>query len=217
LFISGSLNRQTEWSDSVVAHEFFHHVVAEANLAPGAPGGPHSGRSAPALAWSEGLPTGLGQIVLESPRYVTEQQNQLWSVDIDTGMEGFRPDGTSTLPTLPQSPRSTISGSSNGTQTGNVDEFLVSMLVYDIFDSNAAPETHDKFTTDAQRRFGADVLFNHASGMSFGDRGSNGVDLVDFIDRFRSMSSNSMDNELVCLTKERAFNYDHFQSMTCMP
>ena len=148
---------------------------------------------------------------------MTEQQNWLWSINVDTGMQGFVTDTTTTQSTLMESPRPTISGTSDGTQTGDVDEFLVSMLVYDIFDSNAASETHDKFTTDAQRRFGADVLFNHASGMSFGDRGGNGVDLVDFIDRFRSMSSNAMDNELVCLTKERAFNYDHFQSLTCMP
>ena len=201
LWINGTDDAQDEWDETVIAHEYSHFIIRKLVLDE-LPGGPHGAiRSSPALSWSEGLATALGQRELGRSLYVSESKVGSFTVDIESGTQDINPG----------SPNEFFN-TSDGTATGDVIEWLDSMIVWDLMDP--ANETHDRISKEP---FALNILFDPPPDGKFVDRAGNGVDLVDYLDHFRTGSVNRFDQELMCLTLERKFPYDGFASAATCP
>ncbi len=74
---------ETQWSDSVVAHEVGHWVMNSYGVSP-REGGAHSANMplAPGLAWSEGYATWFGAVVRNDPVYLDRQGGTTFWLDI---------------------------------------------------------------------------------------------------------------------------------------
>jgi hypothetical protein len=199
LWINGDADSQDEWDETVIAHEYSHFIIRKLSLGD-LPGGPHGGkRSSPDLSWSEGLATALGQRALGRSLYASESKNSSFTVDIESGTQDISQPGN-------------FLDTSDHTATGNVIEWLDSMIVWDLLDP--ANEPHDRISKEP---FSLNILFDPPPAGKFIDRAGNGVDLVDYLDHFRSGSVQRFDRELMCLVLERQFPYDGFSVPASCP
>jgi hypothetical protein len=203
--VNGTQDDQDEWDDSVLAHEFMHFAFANLGHTP-LPTGPHNGRVGPALAFSEGLATALGQQVLGRSLYESETQTLYFNRDLEVGMSFIIEESEQLI--AYRGADKLFFDTSDHRATGDVSEYLVAMVLWDLMDDSTA-EIHDHL---GKRKYTTRVLFDPPESGSYVDRDGNGVDLVDFLDHFRAGLTAPLDNELYCLTSERKFPYDAYSS-----
>jgi hypothetical protein len=149
-----------EYDDLVLLHEYGHfwqYLYSRSD----SPGGSHSSQSQvdPQLAWGEGSATYFGNLAKGTSLYLDT---------IATGI-GVRSDIESLASTVPL-------GTSDGTQSGNHSEALVSAVLWDLTDS-----TNEAKDTLASRN-GVFSALAYLKSASFSDRATAGADLVDFLD-----------------------------------
>jgi hypothetical protein len=178
IFIKGPAHNTDEFDDSVIAHEFMHHVLTTL-IGPG-PGGRHgpTWQSVPTLAFHEGAATALGSHVLKLPNYYDSSTTGgfgAWIVGIETI------DATAMGRTSP-------AGTEDGTQSGKVSEGLISYVLWDLLDSDTK-EADDRFPGAELQTVGA--LFDYLPKKERKDRGGTDVDLVDFLDGWRCEDTES--------------------------
>lgn len=160
------------------------------------PGGQGREISGPRLAWSEGAATGLGQIALGHSRYVDSRTGGITGYDIETGtsVSGGTPAGFA-------------QDTSNHQQDGEVSEYLIAMVLWDLDDP--ANEAHDPF--NQERRLMQQSLFEVLPAKP-SDRGVWFSDFVDFLDgcrcRIDPTNPAKRDADLRTLLNERKFPYD---------
>ncbi|MEO8177739.1 MAG: hypothetical protein ABI895_02795 [Deltaproteobacteria bacterium] len=107
-----------------------------------------------------------------------------------------------------------FANTSDGTQTGDLSEYLVAMLVWDLFDP--ANEAHDKISAEQDT---ADTILQHSKQRS--SRAAPGLDLVDLLDGWRCTVNGALsggfaiDSNLTPLLQERSFTYDLTPNPAC--
>jgi hypothetical protein len=172
-------------------HEFWHFVTR--NFSDPSPmGGAHDGsQAAPQLAWNEGVATFFGQWVLGTSLYTDWVQGGTVSKFNLENIAGSQ-------------------GTSDGTMTGLVSEFLVSMVLWDLADP--ANESFDKFNSEIAGVI--DAVFNYFPGASFHDRGVSGKDLVDMLDGWRC-KGHGRDADMKTLLDSQQFPYDFATLASC--
>ena len=196
IFIGALDKDQGEFDDSVICHEFMHHVGHCLGLP--AVGGYHTfnGRTTPALAFSEGAATALGQQVLGDPTYRDVNGDVEASVDLETP-----------LLNLVLSTQGTDTGTTGG-MTGNLSEFLVSEVLWDLMDPvGGLLDPADRFDSTYKETLGSIADFLPLTNRV--DRGAAGVDLVDFLDGWRCRRPNLLGDytDLKVLLDDRMFPY----------
>ncbi|HVJ26371.1 MAG TPA: hypothetical protein VM493_02475, partial [Vicinamibacterales bacterium] len=172
IYIKGPADNTDEFDDTVIAHEFMHHVMT--TLIGRGPGGSHGPylQVEPRLAFHEGTATALGSYFLGVPAYLDSSFKPGWSVwnigveTIDTTAAG----------------RTFRAGTDDKTQSGKVSESLVSYVIWDLLDSGSK-EAHDLIS--GSERETVSSLFHYLPHDDRDDRGADGEDLVDLLDGWR--------------------------------
>jgi hypothetical protein len=187
LWIDGIPLAGDEFSDSVVVHEYSHHIAKFLGL-DNNPGGEHyvSEKLSPTFAWGEGLASGLGQSILTNPIYRSGNPRVGFYVDVESTPKGILFDADATM------------GAAYGTNpsdsmTGKVNEFLVAGLLYDVLDPANEPGNDEIDKSWAATR---QALASYLGAKDFKqyDRGYKGKDLVDFIDGWRCYETKAANN-----------------------
>ncbi|HEY5958575.1 MAG TPA: hypothetical protein VIV60_18570, partial [Polyangiaceae bacterium] len=141
---------------------------------------------------------GMGQMALGTSLYSDSMTGRTSRTDIETGVRT----GTSSS-TVDQ-------GTSNGKLDGDVSEYLVAMVLWDL--SDAANEPHDEFNRTTGPLYGSIFDFMPSIGL-LRNRGVMYADFVDFLDGFRckidSKNPAKLDAALKLLLDERKFPYDY--------
>jgi hypothetical protein len=197
LFILGTTKDPDEFDDSVISHELMHYVVSQISDDDSLGGSHDGGFSGPRLSWGEGLATGLGQIALGNSLYFDSRgSGAVVSTDLETGARV----GAGT-------PVGFAKGTKNGTQEGDISEYLIAMVLWDLQDG--ANEPHDRIDKAETALYKS--LFEVVPAANT-DRGVWFTDFVDFLDGFRCMSgpdyAAKTDPALKDLLRDRDFNYD---------
>lgn len=157
--LSGSVLDPDEWDDPVILHELGHHI-AWAYSRDDSPGGRHDGRrTTPALAWSEGLATFHASWQQADP------------VQLDVKVTGVR------QLALEAMDDERAFGTADGTPAGDVSEYLVAALLWDLHDGGAMDD--DEVSLSDELLFGP--LFGPLRALAR-DNGAPGVDLLDYLD-----------------------------------
>lgn len=166
LFVQGAPQDPDEFDDSVIAHELMHYVIAALSRDSSNGGNHQDGLSDPRLAWSEGVATGLGQIALGRAEYSDHRENSDSIYDLELGTRNGQ-----RVPAF-------AGETSNHQQDGDVSEFLVSTVLWDLDD----PANDDPF--DKARAPMLQSIFE-VLPTARTDRGARLTDFVDFLDGFR--------------------------------
>jgi hypothetical protein len=206
--VQGTEADPDEFDDPVLCHEFFHNVMS--NLSgDDSPGGNHSGQSVPTLAWSEGVATFFGVTVAEP---IPGHPALYW----DTFQGGATGNNLETADGTGGVSLASISGTADGTMTGNVDEELVASMLWDISDArDAANEPLD--LVDSRLGGIIDVVVNYLrteDNTRFKDRGVAGRDLVDFLDGWQCRTQGDKVG-MATLTLVYTFPYDWAALASC--
>jgi hypothetical protein len=190
LYINGSLDVPHHWDDPVLMHELSHLFMDHLSYDT-TPGGPHAidTYSDPAVAWSEGAATALGQNVLGYSLFIISQRAFSFGYDAET----LNP---------------VVLGTSDGTTTGQVSEQLVATVLWDLLDGRN--ELHDPIQDPA-------TTFTSLFARTPADGNGNTTDLADFLDQFRSDSSGTEDGLLNCVTNRVAYPYAYPDGVICTP
>lgn len=154
--ISGRLSDPDEWDDAILLHELAHHFAARYGR-DDSPGGAHDGDPvAPALAWSEGFATTTGAWLNGSAQV------------LDYRVTGTRATDLEAMP----DPRA--NGTDSGRADGDLSEYLVAAVLWDLLDDPAADD--DPFALDPAAVFGAAFAGLRVRDT---DAGAPGMDLLD--------------------------------------
>lgn len=162
LSVQGKEIDRDEWDDMVILKEFFKFGLARTSRDDN-PGGEHIGtRDDPRRSWTEGVSTFFACDVTGSRNYVNSLPFAVYQVlDLEeiNSPFAFKTD--------------------NGLMFGNISEYLVASLLWDIADGTNA----ESFDTLAGKRLPIyDSIFTYMDHHLFADRGPDGVDLIDFLD-----------------------------------
>lgn len=150
-----------EWDDSVIAHEIGHYVAHEFAV-DDSPGGAHDGSPVdPRLAWSEGF----------AHFYAA------WSAE-DPALLDLKATGVS-VTDLEQMALAVAYGSVDGTLSGDLSEWLVGALLWDLHDEGEEPADEDAVSVGPSAILLSAV--ERLPGLA-SDRGGPGVDLADHLD-----------------------------------
>ena len=197
VFINGDPADPDEFDNSVVAHEVMHYVIAELS-ATDSRGGAHNGYGDPRFAWDEGLATLLGQAALGTPVYsdMTEQFMAGWNLETYNDPNNF------------------VLGTVDGTQSGDMHEMLISMVLWDLMDDEN--EATDRFREESAV---LGSVFDFLPAHRTRRRGAAGIDLVDFLDGFRCTLDphdvTARDADLKVLLDDVFFRYDFEVAGVC--
>jgi hypothetical protein len=167
--VLSSADDPDEYDDTVLAHEFGHFIMAQVSDRVRAPGGDHGGQKVnPLLAWSEGSATFLGQWIVRSPQY------------LDTKATGMGPSFNI------EQIASASQGTSDGTLSGDVSEFSVAAILWDLADSAQDSVRMGLLPLSSIKDIVAnvDAVFDRLVALktTTKNRGVAGADLVDFLD-----------------------------------
>ena len=176
--ISGSATDLDENDDSVIAHEW-GHFVTQYFSAKEPIGGAHdfTMRSAAPLAWSEGVATFWGQMILNSRSYIDNSPAGLFGIDIEVvGQFGLN----NKIPLF----------TSNDKLDGDISEVWVAAILWDLWDNNpdqtsvANPASYAPYagSDNLFRDFGTLKALFDLRGKTH-NRGAKGVDLADYLDQ----------------------------------
>ena len=210
ILIDGRDTDVDEFDDPVMLHEFMHFALFNSSFT--GPGESHAKQMSAAGAFLEGLPSALAQDVMEAGRFIARSRPFIKIFDFE---EGFR------LADDPANPGSCVAdneddknacrreftkGTSNGKDTGRINEFLITMLVWDLLDRDDS-ESFDLI--DGGRAGVMHSVFEYIPTHIENDpRGIWGrPDLVNFLDGWREFVPDR-DDELKCLTEAIQFPYD---------
>jgi hypothetical protein len=149
-----------EYDDSVILHEYGHHVSSTLSKDDN-PGGPHwvTYDVDPRLAWSEGFATFFGQAVIGSPVYLDATEHSALVYDLE---------GATDL-----CPASSYLGMKQ-----DICEALVGGALWDIHDN--LQESYDVLAMGPEEIL--EVVTGYLADPTNSDRGVVGADLVDFLD-----------------------------------
>lgn len=161
VYLAGSDVDDDAFDDPIITHEIGHLAVAALGR-DDSPGGAHSGssRSVPALAWSEGIATWLGQRALDDPLYYDRTIRGIYKQRIDD------------LTDVPL-------GTSNGLPWGNLSESVVAAALWDFWDPVSDVEKDRLVGLDHTVLRIALPVMKESANIKFGI--SNQADFTDFI------------------------------------
>lgn len=197
--ISGSNDSPTQWSYSVLSHEFGHYVMATYSKSPGE-GGPHyvAEASIPGLAYSEGWATAFGAYNVSTPVdvtavdpahgvkvagwdpiYIDVQEGTTFYVNIDAG-------DWSGNPSALEKP------DPNGGLDQNVNENILAGMIFKLMghpqqvtDDVKGPGTPGAASSEEYAALGAEAIFKGFQSqqlVSGVGRGYPKIDMIDFLD-----------------------------------
>jgi hypothetical protein len=130
------------------------------------PGGHHNGdRTDPLVAYGEGIATLFSMMV---------EQSAIYTDTMTTG---------GLLQDFERAAFNEVAGTSNGTVTGQVSEYLVVALIWDLLDDGTEPHDGLAVGSEAIMR----VLFDYMPTVPSRNQGVPGADLADFIAGFRAL------------------------------
>ena len=188
LSVQGKDTDRDEYDDMVILKELFKLAVAR-GARDDNPGGPHDGtRDDPRRAWSEGVST----------FFACDVQATSWFVN-------SRPAGVYLASNLEAIHSPFAFGALPGTLAGDVSEYLVASLLWDLADDRSG-ETFD--FVDLARLPIYDAIFNYLPGTHFVDRATAGVDLVDFLDGWFCRAWGDDANVLALVNGHYLFPYE---------
>ncbi len=192
MFINGSAADPDEYDPPVVSHEFGHYIQRWYSRSNN-PGGPHDGSPAdPKLAFGEGGASFLGSLITGSSYY------------IDAGVTRLRI--AMDLQNIPLTRAYAASASLSMDQV--VSEWLVAGAQYAMF------RTSTDATAQSQRAMR--VLTGYLRRTPTPDRGTDGVDLVDYLDGYLCMNDGADRATIMSyLVTQRRFPYDFGFAEVC--
>jgi hypothetical protein len=156
IFLLGVPDDTDEYDNAVISHEFGHYL-AWAVSRDDTPGGAHDGTPTdPRLAWSEGLATWIGLILLDETIYIDTKATGATVRDPED--MGWDADPAGPL-------------------DQDLSEFVVLESLWDMTDPVDATDTMARPVPDV-----LDVLTGYLRSANMADRAHPGVDLVDFLD-----------------------------------
>ena len=166
ILLAGGSTDPDEFDAIVILHELTHLIIDQLSR-DDSPGGDHDGtRTRPIIAFAEGIATALAILYVENPVYV------------DTSAFGVRAyEDIERLPFLQGY------GTSDGTLSGQVSEWLPAALIWDYADTHSDDEPFDDLDfrrVDIYRTF-----FTHLLTERRRDLGAPGVDMADWLNAFR--------------------------------
>jgi hypothetical protein len=185
-----------EYDDLVLLHEYGHFWQKNYSKSDSL-GGNHSfgSRVNPQLAWGEGTATFFGNLAKGTSLYL----------DTNASGIGLRVDIESLDASIPL-------GTSNQKQDGNLSEGIVAAVLWDLAD--ATNEAKDTITNPT-------AVFNAAGHLKSAstDRGTPGVDLVDFLDAWfckgHDTKGDAMSGVMGNVVGLEQFNYDFATVAPC--
>lgn len=161
VWLGGAPEDPDEYDDQIVMHEAFH-FLSDAWEADTSPGGRHVGDPLnPTLAWGEGMATALALMTSEDPLYVDFRESYVRVFEVEAG----------------EDPR--FWGTYAGGVAGDVSEYLVAALLWDLFDgddAHEAPYSIELSTAQIVR-----VLREWMPRWQKSGVGHSGLDLADFV------------------------------------
>ena len=205
VYISSAPDSIDDFDPSVIAHEFMHFVVHTQTGDEG-PGGGHMYKTDPALALNEGAATALGQAALGSSEYIS--LGKYWQYQDLESVIRLNAELPAKLPSTFGTPEPVAKerfGTSDGTATGQVSEWLDAMIFWDMMDGTDSAEPHDTLSNDTLGLTYS--LLVYLSGSSPPDRGATGRDLTDALDGFLQYYGPAAFDGVLKLTEERGFPY----------
>lgn len=165
IHLGGGFDDPDEYDDSVILHEFGHFFIDQMSH-DDSPGGHHSGeRTDPLVAYGEGIATAFALMVEGYPIYI----DTMASGGINQNFE------TAAYPEA--------RGTTTGNVHGQVSEYLVVAVIWDLFDSVAEP--HDQLSAGGSAVMR--VLTEYMPTCTERNRGVAGAELADFVQGFRSL------------------------------
>lgn len=160
IHIANCGNDPDEFDDSVVLHEFGHHVTSTMSKDDN-PGGAHwvEWTVDPRMAWSEGFATFFGQAIRNDPVYIDAAESDSLVYDLEGASE--------------MCPAKSYLG-----MTQDLCEAMTGGALWDLSD-----DANTEFDTLALGPDEVmDVMGHYFTDPSFQDRGVTGIDFVDFLD-----------------------------------
>ena len=188
--LGGGAADPDEFDDPVILHEFGHYITDNFSL-DSSPGGTHNGsRTEPTLAYGEGIATFLSSVARNNATYLDYRITGVMFHDLEGendpesyGTEGNRLDG-------------------------EVSEYLVGSLLWDLFDDGT--EEFDHLVTP--RDLMLSPLWFYLP--QYEDRGYEGVDLVDWLDGWFCLGLNER-LQVQEILENRRFPYDFPELNSC--
>ena len=162
------------YDDDIILHEVGHFVQAHLS-ADDSPGGRHDGTPTdPTLAYGEGFAHFFSCWVRGEPTYLDYRARNWRQKNVEELEEDYL-------------------GTTDGTMTGDVSEFLVSSVYWDLIDP-AGNEPHDGLEQETALVM---TIFGRMAEPRARDLGVIGVDLADFIDNVRCELDTAEDLDLL--------------------
>ena len=162
--LGGGFEDPDEYDDSVILHEFGHFFIDQMSH-DDSPGGHHSGdRTDPLIAYGEGIATVFALMVEGDPVYVDTMQSGGLIQNFETA------------------PYPEARGTTNGTVLGQVSEYLVVAVIWDLVDRGVEP--HDSIAVGSEAVM--EVLTSYMPDCQANNQGVVGAELADFVHGFRS-------------------------------
>jgi len=163
--LGGGFDDPDEYDDSVILHEFGHFFI-DVMSHDDSPGGNHGGeRTDPLVAYGEGIATVFALMIEGHPIYVDTMQSGGMNQNFETA-------------NFPEA-----RGTNTGNVHGQVSEYLVIAVIWDLFD--AAPEPHDTISGGAESIM--QVLLEYMPTAPSNNQGIAGAELADFVQGFRTL------------------------------
>ena len=160
--LTGAPEDPDGYDDDIILHEVGHFVQAHLSH-DDSPGGQHDGTPTdPTLAYGEGFAHFFSCWVRGEPTYLDYRTSDWRQKNVEDLEEDYV-------------------GTTNGTLTGDVSEFLVSSVFWDLIDP-AGNEPHDQLDHEDALIM---TLFGRMAERQPRDLGVIGVDLADFVDNVR--------------------------------
>ncbi len=184
IHVGGATTDSDGYDDAVVLHETGHYVEDTISLTD-SEGGRHDGRPAsPNLAWSEGFATWFSSAVRNDPRYMDSYSGGIYILNLDN----------STHAADPLAPMSQL-----------VSEWMDAEVMWDVIDSGPNDDDTLSFTPDKV----VDVLRTGIPRTGHVDRGSAGVDFVDWLDEWFIKQGTGSCAGMKGILAARTFPYDY--------
>ncbi|MGB0590586.1 MAG: hypothetical protein ACPGU1_12990 [Myxococcota bacterium] len=198
LSVRGNDQDRDEWDDMIILRELFK-LATERVSRDDSPSGQSDGtRSDVRRAWTEGLSTFFACDAMETQYFVNTTPRVGYMIYDIRDLE---------LMDTPWAFRT-----SNGEMDGDLSDSLVSSFLWDLADSSVN-EVWDG--VHGARAGIYDVLFTYFNMASWVDRGTPGVDLVEFLDGWFCRGWKKTTEVEDLLVNHRQFNYDFDGPLAC--
>ena len=161
VLLGGAPEDPDEYDDQIIMHEAWH-FLSNAWGADSSPGGRHVGDPlVPTLAWGEGMATAMALMTSEDPLYVDFRESYVRIFEVEGG----------------EDPR--FWGTYASGVAGDVSEYLVAALLWDLFDGDDSDEA--PYSVQVSPASIVRVLREWMLRQAHGGVGFAGLDLADFV------------------------------------